>query len=204
MWSLDLLNYVTLEQLWNERTSGLFLNSVMHLSLEQQIVCRRDLELLELCIKDTEHRFYREMLINAMQTAILDFSIFMLVSMMKATFQRRCLHHTSFLENAGGWYIPRTQGGILLCRLFVHYVEILVGSVKRWADMPPTIGLTVIQYLIFHACCVISHCRSCRFPICSASRHKPISAVMYNRISVSIRRSTEHKSIQSDVTDDSW
>ena len=27
-----------------------------------------DLELLELCIKDTEHRFYREMLINAMQT----------------------------------------------------------------------------------------------------------------------------------------
>ena len=27
----------------------------MHLSLEQQIVCRRDLELLELCIKDTEH-----------------------------------------------------------------------------------------------------------------------------------------------------
>lgn len=58
-------------------------------------------------------------------------SIFMLVSMMKATFQRRCLHHTSFLENAGGWYIPRTQGGILLCRLFVHYVEILVGSVKK-------------------------------------------------------------------------
>ena len=70
---VDLLNYVTLEQLWNERTTGLFLNSVMHLSLEQQIVCRRDLELLELCIKDTEHRFYREMLINAMQTAILDF-----------------------------------------------------------------------------------------------------------------------------------
>lgn len=103
----------------------------MHLSLEQQIVCRRDLELLELCIKDTEHRFYREMLINAMQTAILDFSIFMLVSMMKATFQHRCLHHTSFLENAGGWYIPRTQGGILLCRLFVYYVEILVGSVKK-------------------------------------------------------------------------
>ena len=56
-----MLNYVTLEQLWNERTTGLFLNSVMHLSLEQQIVCRRDLELLELCIKDTEHRFYREM-----------------------------------------------------------------------------------------------------------------------------------------------
>ena len=64
----------------------------------------------------------------------LIFSIFMLVSMMKATFQRRCLHHTSFLENAGGWYIPRTQGGILLCRLFVHYVEILVGSVNYWIN----------------------------------------------------------------------
>mgnify|MGYP007043014292 CR=1 FL=1 len=43
----------------------------MHLSLEQQIVCRRDLELLELCIKDTEHRFYREMLI-----VIFDFFLY--------------------------------------------------------------------------------------------------------------------------------
>lgn len=45
----------------------------MHLTPEQQIVCRRDFDLLELRIKDTEHRFYREVLINAMQTAILDF-----------------------------------------------------------------------------------------------------------------------------------
>lgn len=52
---------------------ALFLNPVIHLTPEQQIVCRRDFELLELRIKDTEHRFYREMLINAMQTAILDF-----------------------------------------------------------------------------------------------------------------------------------
>lgn len=52
---------------------ALFLNPVMHLTPEQQIVCRRDFEVLELRIKDTEHRFYREMLINAMQTAILDF-----------------------------------------------------------------------------------------------------------------------------------
>lgn len=54
-------------------TLTLFLNPVMHLTPEQQIVCRRDFELLELRIKDTEHRFYREMLINAMQTVILDF-----------------------------------------------------------------------------------------------------------------------------------
>lgn len=54
-------------------TLALFLNPIMHLTPEQQIVCRRDFELLELRIKDTEHRFYREMLINAMQTVILDF-----------------------------------------------------------------------------------------------------------------------------------
>ncbi len=52
---------------------ALFLNPVMHLAPEQQIVCRHDFELLELRIRDTEHRFYRETLINAMQAAILDF-----------------------------------------------------------------------------------------------------------------------------------
>lgn len=52
---------------------ALFLNPVMHLTPGQQIVCRRDFELLELRIKDTEHRFYRQILMNAMQTAILDF-----------------------------------------------------------------------------------------------------------------------------------
>ena len=52
---------------------ALFLNPVMRLSPEQQIVCRRDFDLLEQRITDTEHRFYRETLINAMQAAILDF-----------------------------------------------------------------------------------------------------------------------------------
>ena len=52
---------------------ALFLNPVMYLSPEQQIICRRDFDILESRIRDTEHRFYREMLINAMQTAILDF-----------------------------------------------------------------------------------------------------------------------------------
>lgn len=54
-------------------TMALFLNPVMSLTPEQQIVCRRDFDLLELRINDVEHCFYREMLINAMQTAILDF-----------------------------------------------------------------------------------------------------------------------------------
>lgn len=52
---------------------ALFLNPVIRLTPEQQIICRRDFELLELRIKDSDHRFYREVLINAMQTAILDF-----------------------------------------------------------------------------------------------------------------------------------
>ena len=52
---------------------ALFLNPVMHLTPEQQIVCRRDFDILESRIQDTEHHFYREMLLNAMQTAILDF-----------------------------------------------------------------------------------------------------------------------------------
>lgn len=52
---------------------ALFLNPVLHLTPEQQIVCRRNFDLLELRIKNTEHRFYREVLINAMQITILDF-----------------------------------------------------------------------------------------------------------------------------------
>lgn len=52
---------------------ALFLNPVIHLTPEQQIVCRRDFDLLELRIRNKEHRFYQETLINAMQAAILDF-----------------------------------------------------------------------------------------------------------------------------------
>ena len=52
---------------------ALVLNPVMHLTPEQQIVCRRDFDLLEQRIRDTELRFYRETLINTMQAAILDF-----------------------------------------------------------------------------------------------------------------------------------
>lgn len=37
--------------------------------------------------------------------------------------------HSSFIM--GRMALAAKQGGILLCRLFVHYVEILVGSVKK-------------------------------------------------------------------------
>lgn len=52
---------------------ALFLNPIMHLTPEQQIVCRRNFDILDLRIRDTEHRFYREILISTMQTVILDF-----------------------------------------------------------------------------------------------------------------------------------
>ena len=52
---------------------SLFSNPVIHLSPEQQILCRCDFDILEQRVDDTGHLFYRETLINAMQTAILDF-----------------------------------------------------------------------------------------------------------------------------------
>ncbi len=52
---------------------SLFLNPIIHLTQEQQFVCLRNVEILEFRLKNTAHRFYRESLINAMQTLILDF-----------------------------------------------------------------------------------------------------------------------------------
>ena len=52
---------------------SLFNNPVIHLIPEQQILCRRNFDILEQRVNNTEHLFYRETLINAMQTAILDF-----------------------------------------------------------------------------------------------------------------------------------
>ncbi|MDO4930608.1 MAG: helix-turn-helix domain-containing protein [Bacteroidales bacterium] len=52
---------------------ALFLNPVMHLTPEQQTVCRRDFDVLELRLATPTHRFYEEVMINAVQTMILDF-----------------------------------------------------------------------------------------------------------------------------------
>jgi len=80
---------------------ALFLNPVMHLTPEQQIVCRRDFELLELRIKDTEHRFYRETLINAMQAAILDFFDFHARIYGESDISTQSASIEPFPENAG-------------------------------------------------------------------------------------------------------
>lgn len=52
---------------------SLFLNPVMRLTVEQQAVCQMDFDMIELRLDNREHHFYREILINTIQAAILDF-----------------------------------------------------------------------------------------------------------------------------------
>ncbi len=52
---------------------ALFLNPIIHLSPAQQFICYRDIEALEYRLRSVDHRFYRDSLLNAMQTLILDF-----------------------------------------------------------------------------------------------------------------------------------
>lgn len=52
---------------------SLFLNPVMKLDDAQRFVCERDFRWIEYRLTQSEHAFYRELLINAVQAAILDF-----------------------------------------------------------------------------------------------------------------------------------
>lgn len=52
---------------------ALFLNPIMHLNDEQRFVCERDFRWIEYRLNQTEHKFYRELVMNAVQSAILDF-----------------------------------------------------------------------------------------------------------------------------------
>ena len=52
---------------------SLFLNPVMQLNADQQFVCERDFRWIEYRLTQTGHAFYRELLMNAVQSAILDF-----------------------------------------------------------------------------------------------------------------------------------
>lgn len=52
---------------------ALFLNPVMHLTSEQQDVCRSDFRMVEQRLADTGHHFHRDMLIAVIQMLILDF-----------------------------------------------------------------------------------------------------------------------------------
>ena len=52
---------------------ALFLNPVMSLNTDQRFVCERDFRWISYRLAQTNHTFYRELLINAVQSAILDF-----------------------------------------------------------------------------------------------------------------------------------
>lgn len=52
---------------------ALFLNPVMHLTDEQYSVCRKDFDNIIFRLSQTEHHFRNELLMNAVQTMILDF-----------------------------------------------------------------------------------------------------------------------------------
>lgn len=52
---------------------ALFLNPVMHLSAEQYDICLKDFRNIAFRMKQTAHNFYDELLMNAVQTMILDF-----------------------------------------------------------------------------------------------------------------------------------
>lgn len=52
---------------------SLFLNPVMSLDAAQRFVCERDFRWIEYRLNQTDHTFYRELLANAVQAAILDF-----------------------------------------------------------------------------------------------------------------------------------
>ena len=52
---------------------ALFLNPVMHLTEQQYGVCRKDYDNIIFRLSQTDHHFYNELLMNAVQTMILDF-----------------------------------------------------------------------------------------------------------------------------------
>lgn len=52
---------------------SLFLNPVMSLDEQQRFVCERDFRWIDYRLAQTSHTFYRELVMNAVQSAILDF-----------------------------------------------------------------------------------------------------------------------------------
>lgn len=89
---------------------ALFHNPVMRLTLEQQRICARDFDVVESRVRDKGHHFYRDAMVNAVQSMIIDFFEFHSclngmreISLQKASIMNRFL---SMLEN-GEYYRHR-------------------------------------------------------------------------------------------------
>lgn len=52
---------------------SLFINPIMHLTAPQQQICRLDFETISMRLSNTDHHFYQDVMINAVQAMILDF-----------------------------------------------------------------------------------------------------------------------------------
>lgn len=121
---------------------ALFLNPVMHLRPEQRFVCERDFRWIEYRLNQTSHRFYRELVINAVQSAILDFFDFHsslngenTVSTQNASLMSRFLE---MLEN----------GEYRRNREVTHYADVLCVTPKYLSEVSKRVSGYAANYWI--------------------------------------------------------
>lgn len=121
---------------------SLFLNPVMNLDANQRFVCERDFRWIEYRLTQTNHAFYRELLINAIQSAILDFFDFHLVinkespiSTQSASLMSRFLE---ILEN----------GGYRINREVTYYADALCVTPKYLSEISKKVSGYTANYWI--------------------------------------------------------
>lgn len=129
-------NYGTKGQL------SLFMNPVMSLDERQRFVCERDFRWIEYRLTQTDHAFYRELLINAVQSAILDFFDFHLVinkestvSSQNASLMNRFL---DMLEN----------GDYRTTREVTYYADVLCVTPKYLSEVSKKVSGYAANYWI--------------------------------------------------------
>lgn len=121
---------------------SLFLNPVMSLDDGQRFVCERDFRWIDYRLGQTGHAFYRELLINAVQSAILDFFDFhaainraSAVSSQNATLMTRFL---GMLEN----------GDYRLRREVTYYADALCVTPKYLSEVSKKVSGYAANYWI--------------------------------------------------------
>lgn len=148
---------------------ALFLNPIMHLTEEQFEQCRRNFENLQIRIAQTAHHFYHDMLINIVQSLIIDFFDFHAslyqeqdVSTQYATLMSRFL---SLLENGE---LSHSPGSDLVCRQVVCNIKVSVRSIEvcQWLcrqllDQPlhGARHLSSVARQVTHLCANLRHVR---------------------------------------------
>ena len=171
---------------------ALFLNPIMHLNEEQFEQCRRNFDNLQIRIAQTAHHFYHDMLINIVQSLIIDFFDFHAslyqeqdVSTQYATLMSRFL---SLLEN--GEYRTHREVTWYADKLCVtsKYLSEVSKSVSGYAANFWINRYTVLDICV---CCATSRSPSCKYLICLVSRHLHISVVTSRTTLVCGLRTTE-------------